>query len=63
MGPIRFASQLFIDNARRADPVASDQVQIAQNDLETYLRQPVQLEVVVLNVIQAGGSEALAIDP
>jgi len=52
-----------IATVRSAEPVASDQVQIAQNDLETYLRQPVQLEVVVLNVIQAGGDEALATDP
>jgi uncharacterized membrane protein len=52
-----------IATVRSAEPLVSDHVQIAQNDLETYLRQPVQLEVVVLNVIQAGGSEALAIDP
>jgi hypothetical protein len=52
-----------IATVRSAEPLVSDHVQIAQNDLETYLRQPVQLEVVVLNVIQAGGNEALAIDP
>jgi hypothetical protein len=48
-----------IVTVRSADPVALDQVQIAQNDLESYLHEPVQLEVVVLNVIQAGGNQAL----